>query len=245
MPPKLPPLTRLSLVPLPATITSVSLVVPVTLTSPPQLLTSWRPARHVVFSLVTLQTTKGISTLTSPFVPYSSPDTSYLTSWISPTPPPLHLLQTLSWRLYFDHLYLSVFPFPVGSPVHHRLWCLLPRHARHRCLLPRHARHRCLLPRHTAPVPSTAPLACPVLPDAPHKVSEPSTTPRTTPVPPTVPRAAPTPPARYTEPVQVYWRRPMPPPTQAPPVPAPEVPAHYAPPMRYVYERRLCAMSTR
>jgi hypothetical protein len=54
-------------------------------------------------------------------------DTSSLTSWISPTLPPLHLLLTPSWRLcfrltrWFSHSYLSVLSLQVSPARRHRL----------------------------------------------------------------------------------------------------------------------------
>ena len=58
--------TTLFLVSLLATTTFGSSGVRVTLTPPPLLLTSWRPARLVVCSLVTPLTTRGTDVLTSP-----------------------------------------------------------------------------------------------------------------------------------------------------------------------------------
>src|SRR6185503_20252869 len=109
----LPLHTTLFSVPLLATTTFVSSGVHVTLTSPPLLLTSWRPARLVVCFLVTPLTTRGTAALTSPLAGSSSPGTC-LTSRIFPTPPPLLLPLTPSWspcfRLtrWFSHLCLSV-----------------------------------------------------------------------------------------------------------------------------------------
>jgi hypothetical protein len=84
------------------------------------------------------------------------------------------------------------------------------------------------------PAPLAAPQAAPtpsVAPPAPlaalHAALAPTTAPHATPLPP----------ARYTEPVQVYRRRPVPPlllPSPALPL---EVPLDYVPPVRYVYRR--------
>ena len=64
-----PPHTTLSSVPLLATTTFGSSGVRVTLTRPPPLLTSWRPAR-LVCSLGTPLTTRGTDALTSPLAAF-------------------------------------------------------------------------------------------------------------------------------------------------------------------------------
>jgi hypothetical protein len=85
-------------------------------------------------------------------------------------------------------------------------------------------------------LPSAAPRAAPEPLAVPPAAPVPLTAPHVAPAPPTAPRAAPLPPARYTEPVQVYQRRPVPPPPLASPAPPLEVPV--VPPVRYVYKRR-------
>jgi hypothetical protein len=122
----------------------------------------------------------------------------------------------LRWRLYFltrwfGHLFLF-FPFSQVFPAHHRLQCLVPSAA----------------PR-VAPVPSPAPHVAPMPPPAPHAAPTPLSAMRGPGAPP-----------RYAEQVQVYQRRPVPAPTQAPPAPTPEV-SRTTRLLPAVYERRSTA----
>jgi hypothetical protein len=166
--------------------------------------------------LVTLLTTRGTGALTSPLVASSSPDMLCLTSWISPTTPPLHLFHTLSWRLFPDQVVqppLSVFPFPVGypgAPPPLPVPSVMPRAA----LAPSPALS-------AAPTPSAAPHAAPTPSHATSATPVPSPTPRMAPAPSLVPSTAPA----------------LPPAPRA----ASQVPANYAPLMRYVYEHRSTA----
>ena len=153
-----------------------------------------------------------------------SPDTSCLTSRISPTPPPPHLLLTPSWSLcfrltrWFSHRYLSVLflqVFPAPLPVIPAAPSAAPVPAD----APRVAPRPPVVPL-TDPVSPAAPCAAPVPSPAPERYAQPVQVYRR--------RSAPNPaPQRYAEPVQVYRRRsastPAPPPaTEAPATPTPE-----------------------
>jgi hypothetical protein len=244
-------LTTLSSVPLPLTLTFVSSGALATRTLLPLLLTSSQLARHVC-SLVTNLTIRGTAVIVSPLVGFISPAMLCLTSRTSPFPPPPHPLMILTLSPCFltrwcSRLFLF-FPFPAspsGTPP-----ALAPTVVPRAAPKPPLAPPVVLVP-FVAPdvglVPSVAPRAAPVSP-APLAVPRaapvppaPLAAPHVAPAPLPAPHVAPPPPARYTEPVQVFQRRPVPPaplPSSAPP---PVVPVDYVPPVRHVYGRRSTA----
>jgi hypothetical protein len=116
--------------------------------------------------------------------------------------PPLHLLQTLSWRLFPDQVVqppLSIFPFPVGypgAPPPLPVPSITPRAA----LAPSPALSAGPTPSaapHAAPTPSHATSATPMPSPTPRMAPSPSLVPSTAPALPPAPRAASQVPANY------------------------------------------------
>jgi hypothetical protein len=133
----------------------------------------------------------------------------------------------------FSDPVVQFFLFQQVLLVHHRLWLLRRRLS----LLLHHPLFWC----HSSYLTWAWPLAPLAAPHAAPVPPTPLAAPHTAPAPPPAPRAAPAPPARYTDPVQVYQRRPVPPPPLPSPAPPPAVPVDYVSPVRHVYGRRSTA----
>jgi hypothetical protein len=219
------------LLPLPAMITFVSSSVPVTLTSPPLLLT--RSTRCVFlgyspdhkgyrrFDLISCRV------LISRHIVFDESDFRYSTSTPSPDPELASLLPDPVVQSP-----LSIIPFPAGFPG-------APPSS-----VPSAAPRAVSVPPPASwgpPTPSAAPRVAPTPTAAPNAATRSPAVPRLAPAPLAAPHTASAPLAHYAESVQVYRRHPVPTPTQTALASASEVLADYAPPLRYVHERRSMA----